>query len=417
MSHLRFLSLPLIVAGLVTIPVFWAFPEGIRSWRAAGIVLGWAGCGLLLSSLLLMVREVRLTLWLGGVERMTLWHHRTGMAAYLCLLLHPLALAADGWQESPALAWQVLSPFPASGPLWAGWGALLCLMLGLAATFSRRLDYGVWRKLHGLLGAGVIAGFVHVLLLGITLGAALAALAAVLLLVWRLLRVDAGWAAKPYVVKAVRAIAPSTIEVSMAPLAAAMTARAGQFVLVAFFQGPRYRGCGEYHPFTVSAMGPGSDFSVGIKALGTCTQRMQELEPGVPVRVQGPFGEFLSDRPAVPQLWVAGGIGIAPFLATLRGESLSQPTRLLYLFRSEAEAAFLDELRTIAARHARLMLDARATGDAIPDLDELLPADDTLRGHECYLCGPPGLIEGVTRVLRARGVSAQHIHHERFDFR
>ena len=141
MSRLRTLSLPTLLLLFVGAPVFWAFPEGLPFWRAAGIILGWAGAGLLLFNLLLMVREVRLASSLGGLERITAWHHQTGMAAYLLLLLHPLALAAAGWAESPELAWQVISPFSENWPVWLGWGGLLFLMLGLATTFMSRLAY------------------------------------------------------------------------------------------------------------------------------------------------------------------------------------------------------------------------------------------------------------------------------------
>ena len=41
----------------------------------------------------------------------------------------------------------------------------------------------------------------------------------------------------------------------------------------------------------------------------------------------------------------------------------------------------------------------------------------TLSGRHCYLCGPPPLITGVRQVLVERGVKADHIHFERFDFR
>ena len=112
----RLLSIPLLVGLFVALPVFWAYPDDLSSWRTAGIVLGWAGSGLLLASLLLMLREVRLASWLGGIERMTLWHHWTGLAGYLFLLLHPLALAAAAWSESPPLAWQLLSPVAQNWP-------------------------------------------------------------------------------------------------------------------------------------------------------------------------------------------------------------------------------------------------------------------------------------------------------------
>ena len=146
-SALRYLSIPLLTAAVPAGFALWAFPEGLAPIRMVGIVIGWVGCGLLLVSLLLMLREPRLARWLGGLERMYRWHHRTGVVAYVLLLVHPLALAANGLSTSPAFAWETLSAFDEGWPVWSGWLGLLVLMLGLAATFSRRLSYGVWRWL------------------------------------------------------------------------------------------------------------------------------------------------------------------------------------------------------------------------------------------------------------------------------
>ena len=115
------LILPLVVAVAVGVPLVWAFPSGLTFWRSVGIVLGWLGGGLLLASLLLMLREPRLAASFGGLERMYRWHHRLGVCAYVAFLAHPLALALDGWQERPALAWSVLAPAQESWPVWCGW--------------------------------------------------------------------------------------------------------------------------------------------------------------------------------------------------------------------------------------------------------------------------------------------------------
>jgi hypothetical protein len=45
---------------LMFFPAWWAFPHGLGVWRGWAILSGWLGTGLLLASLLLMVREPRL---------------------------------------------------------------------------------------------------------------------------------------------------------------------------------------------------------------------------------------------------------------------------------------------------------------------------------------------------------------------
>lgn len=417
MPRWRSLSIPALLLVLTGIPVGWALPADMPLWRSAAIVLGWGGTGLLLASLLLMVREVRLADWLGGLERITYWHHTTGIAAYALLLLHPLALAVAGWNEAPALAWQVISPFSGSLPVGLGWASLIFLMLGLATTFRARLPYRVWRWLHGLLGIGVTIGCLHLFALGIGAGAWLTVAVAIVLLLWRILRIDLGAAAHPYIVKAVQPVARAMVEIRLSPLATPIDAQPGQFVMVAFFKGTHYRGCGEFHPFTISGTDANRELRIGVKALGDCTRCMQALEPGVSARIHGPFGDFLSKLPPRPQLWIAGGIGITPFLGVLRQRALQQPTQLLYLYRGAQEAAYLAELTQLAHSHPELALTVDATETGVPDLAQRLPLADALTGRECYVCGPPALIEAVSRLLIGRGLPADRIHFERFDFR
>ncbi len=413
----RPLAIPLISATLVGLTIFWALPENLGFWRSLAIVSGWAGCGLLAASLLLMIREAKLAAWLGGLESMYRWHHRLGVSAYLILLIHPLALAASGWAESPALAWAMLAPWQQSWPVWLGWAALLCLMTGLALALSPAMPYARWRGLHNLLALAIVLALGHLLLLGLDYLLLWSPLLALAFILWRVLRADLGLAASPHVVAQVAHPTPTVVEVRLRPLTRPLAARPGQFVLAAFLDGPGFRGCGEYHPYTVSAVAPDGEIALGIKALGDCTSHLQAVVPGVAARIEGPFGDFLAGRPAGPEFWLAGGIGITPFLGVLRSGPLPDPVRLIYLHRNEHDAAFRDEIATLAKAQPRLALDVVACGDRLPDLATLLPAAPALAGHECYLCGPPGLLAAAVRVLAQRGVRPAHIHFEHFDFR
>ncbi len=304
------LCLALPLAGMA-----WARPEGLSTWRSASILSAWAGCGALLASLVLMVRDPRLAAALGGLDSLYRWHHRSGTVGYCLLLIHPLALATDGLDESPQVAWQTLSPLAQDWPEWLGWLGLLLLMAGLASTFMPRLPYRRWRGLHYLLGLGVLLGLAHLwAILGGSAGVLGAIGIALAALGWRLVVSDFGALARPYRVSAVRHPATDLVEVTLAPCAAALAATPGQFVLAAFGDGEGFHGCREFHPFTVSGIGPGGVLKLDIKALGPCTRHLQHLTPGVTLRLEGPFGDFLAAAGDGPQLWLAGGIGIAPFL-------------------------------------------------------------------------------------------------------
>lgn len=414
----RTLGPPLLALLLATALVAWARPVDLPGWRAAAIVSAWAGTGLLVASLLLMVREPRLARLLGGLETMYRWHHRCGVGGYVLLLLHPLALAQDAWLERPALAWQVLAPWEQAWPVGLGWVALLALMLGLGVTFAPRVSYRRWRGVHVLLGPAVLLGLVHVLvLLGHEWLPWAAIAAAALGLGWRLLVSDLGLQALPYRIAAVGRPANAMVEATLHPLAGAMAVAPGQFVLARFLDSARYHACGEYHPFTVSGIAADGSLRLTIKALGRCSSQIQSIAPDSLVRLQGPFGTFLEGRADRARLWVAGGIGITPFVAALRQGPCAQPTTLVYLFRHPADAAFLDELRAVAAADPALQLLAEATGDRVPDLEALLAQVPGLAGREVHVCGPAALVQALLPMLRHRGVPDGSIHHESFDFR
>lgn len=415
MTHIT--RLALVTALLVGVPTYWAFPEGLSDWRSVAIVSGWVGCGLLLANLLFVIREPWLARQLGGLEQMYVWHHWLGLTAYIVLLCHPLALALDAWSEQPSLAWEVLAPLQQSWPGWLGWLSLLCLMAGMGSALTPRSPYSTWRLLHWLLAVAVILAIGHLFVLGLDFPLLWSPFLAIGFILWRVIRADYGVAAKPFVVSEVRSPGKDIVEVRLQPLSHPIDARPGQFVLAAFYDGPHFRGCREFHPFTISALEPDGELALGIKALGDCTQHLQSLEHGVTARIQGPFGDFLAEQPSGPGLWIAGGIGITPFLARLRAGPPTYPARLIYLYRTEPDAAYLHELKAFEQAYANFSLTAKESGTTAPPFSEIIPTTSELLSLNCFLCGPPGLVASAVKYLTAQGVPGGQIHFERFDFR
>lgn len=412
------LAAPFLLLAYLLPVVYWAFPENLPLWRSLAVIAAWSGSGLLVASLLLMIREPNVARLLGGLENMYLWHHRSGMLAYVLLLCHPLALAADSWSGSPQLAMQALAPSAASWPVWLGWIALLLMMFGLTSTFVVSLPYRRWSLMHMSLGLGVALGLAHVYaIVGDAYPVLLLIMLTALALGWRLIASDLGVAASPYLVTQVEHRSSDLIEARLVPSATALTVSPGQFVLSAFAEGPHYHGCGEYHPFSVSGIEKDGSLRLSIKALGPCSKRLQDLESGVLVRLQGPFGTFLEESASSPQLWVAGGIGITPFIAALRAHPCSQPTTLLYLYRNDAEAAFLGELGMLTNADPMFELLTSASDKGLPDFPTLLDKVSRIAERGVYICGPQPMVDTLLPLLLQRNIPQHAIHFEKFDFR
>jgi predicted ferric reductase len=191
--------------------------------------------------------------------------------------------------------------------------------------------------------------------------------------------------------------------------------RPGQFAFVTFDD---KEGA---HPFTIASADHGDQVvSFQIKALGDYTSGLAaRLQPGQAVRVEGPYGRFDLARcnPQARQIWIAGGIGVTPFLAWL--ESLqADPDKtpvadLHYCTRDQATDAFVPRLENLCAKLPRIQLhihgarqgatlQAAALGEA--------------KGAEIWFCGPSGLADALHNGLRAMG-GQPRFHQEAFEMR
>jgi ferredoxin-NADP reductase len=140
------------------------------------------------------------------------------------------------------------------------------------------------------------------------------------------------------------------------------------------------------------------------------------LEPGQEIAGTSVGGDFLLPRDeSTPLLFVAGGIGITPFVSQLQHLRTTGDTRdvtLVYAVSNPAEAAYHDRL---AGPGVRVLLVAPTPLSPMPDgwtylgpgpvSGELLRSavNDVSRRH-AYVSGPPQLVEDVRRILRRAGV-------------
>jgi predicted ferric reductase len=195
--------------------------------------------------------------------------------------------------------------------------------------------------------------------------------------------------------------------------------RAGQFLFVRFPGKTRLR---HPHPFTISSAPKDEALRLTIKATGDWTRELHTgLKPAADAIVEGPYGMFDYKAGGRRQIWIAGGIGITPFLAFLRdmeGEALHQ-IDLFYSVRNPDEAVFLDEMQSIQKQQPGLKLHVRFTAQDGPLRMEHIveQAGGDVSGREFYMCGPPGMMKAFQARLLEMRVPKSRIHFEEFSLR
>lgn len=406
-----------------------AFSSTARALNSAGRLTGVAGLSLLLVAAALSARVPGLDRPFGGLTRLWRTHHLLGAWSLILLLLHPLLLAFSASVDGVGSASATLFPPLSDLAGWSGWLALVLMMVFLAPSFSffGRPRYERWKKIHRLAGPALALALVHNFWLSralppwldVTLWSLLAALA-IAAVAWRFVfsrrigRLD-------YTVSDVRAVSNNVVELALAPGGRKLDHDAGNFVYLTLHDPALASGRGEEHPYTISSAPGEQHLRIAIKALGDASRATQTLEPGTRASVEGPYGRFFKrpDHVEVPELWVAGGIGVTPFLARMRhlaGRDEPADVTMVYCVQDEAREIFGDELRELAGQLAGFRLHLHYFYREGPlDRPFLERACPDLADREVYVCGPGPLNELVRQCAARAGVPAPRIHSEEFE--
>jgi ferredoxin-NADP reductase len=164
---------------------------------------------------------------------------------------------------------------------------------------------------------------------------------------------------------------------------------------------------------------------------GRYTGALSEVEPGSPVSVRGPYGGFVfdqtRDRTAV---FLAGGIGITPFISMIRYLTKLEATNnitLIYSCRTQDDIPFAEELKELCnsnpnfrvvfviAQGETNTLEGQlvTTGRVSPELINKV-VDGEFAQKAFYICGPPPFMKGMTGILRHQGVAESLVMTEAF---
>ncbi|MEG1832765.1 MAG: ferric reductase-like transmembrane domain-containing protein [Burkholderiaceae bacterium] len=427
----------LVLAYLVSRALTSPWPIDFKAWRAEGILFS----GILLiaamaAAALLALRPATLEPRLGGLDRLYGLHKQLGIAVCALLAIHWLAdLSPKILVALDLMTPRVKSPKP-TGPVsliaslrgpakdlgeWAAWSMVLLLPLAL---WGKAIAYGLWRHVHKIFALVLVAGVFHSALLmplelwaspvgaATALALSVASVAALLSLTGR---IGARRTVRGEIVAAQR-LNPHTIELRCRLAGGWRSHSPGQFALLTLDPSEGA------HPYTMASADRGDgEVSFVIKALGDYTRRVvEQARPGQPVSIEGPYGRF--DLPAddSPQVWIAGGIGVTPFMAWLDQLSLSGQSRravdFFWCVSNTADAVRLDWLRErAAASGVRLHLIDAAR-------QEFLSAEHPvfagrLEQRQVWFCGPAGLAKALSAGLAARGLPPSAFHTEAFGFR
>lgn len=300
---------------------------------------------------------------------------------------------------------------------------LVAFIVITSAFLREQLGFYRWLYLH--LSSYLVPPllFVHSFLLGQTIQQTwlryywiVVSVIVGVLYVYRVLHKLGLWSSE-YRVTRVREVADESTEITMAPQDKRLEPAQGQFV---YLRGSVRE---DAHPYTVSGFdGDSGQLSVTVSEVGSQSARLQEIDKGARLLLDGPYGVFT--RPAMatglPTVMIAGGVGITPFrrLWQRLEDQGRDGAHLFYGNERYEDIAYRDELD--ALEHVQVVhvlndeddFDGEQGLVTVDVLRRNLPGE--LTDYQFLMCGPPPMVEGLEEQLLEAGIPEEQIRHELF---
>lgn len=414
-------------------PVFmWAImkPVGERfldletTLGSLGQVSGLLGLAMFAVVLSLSGRFKFLEDYFGGLNRIYITHHFFGGLAFILMLSHPLFLAGRSFIFSPRMAVILFIPSQ-NWPINFGIFALFLLIILLFITFfvRQKISYEKWKFTHKFLGSAFFLAGLHGFLIGsdisrfLPLRIYMFSLAMTGLAIYFYRAVFGFWLVKRsrYVVQNIEFLGEKVMEIEMSPQSNLIVFIPGQFIFISFKSSDVKS---ETHPFSITSSPSDGNLKIAPKAIGDFTTSLRKLKIGSVAKIEGPFGRFFNQN-SKDQIWVAGGIGITPFMSMARALKQNKENvghiDLFYSAVNENEAVFLKELSQISSERDNFKIfpffssnQGRITADYIRN------TIGNLGGKEIFLCGPPAMMRSIRSQFLKTGVPKSNLHSEEF---
>ena len=413
-----------VLLWLIAMPLDWDGAQNI--FQSLGKLAGLAGMALFAWAVILSARFKIYNRMFHGLDNTYRAHHNIGSLAFILLLLHPLFLTIRYFLISPNSAFEflkpnLLSPFRALGSI-----ALFAMVLAIIITLYVKVSYKLFILAQRTLGLILFLGAIHAVFVGgsslgfnsngiLSLQIYFGILIAIALIVYVYRSIFHGNFAKFYDYKLddIRK-SGSIYEIVLSPIGDKLNFVPGQY---AFIKQDSKGLLGESHPFSMSSSPNDNKLRFGIKALGDFTSALESAEIGSVFKIDGPYGTFSNKVVKNPrQIWIAGGIGVTPFVSMSSSLDDSQTVDLYYALKSKKEAFYLEALESIASNNKNFkLIPFFEDKDGFLTAETIFDRSDNLDNASFMICGPPPMMTSLKKQLKKQGVQTKLINTEEFN--
>lgn len=417
----------LYVLALALIWIFqsnWHSAKMGHNIKGIGSLAGLIGYAFFSLSFLLSSRVKVLESWFGGLDKIYYFHRTVGILGFCFILAHTFTLSLK-WLPFKIEKF-LLFTLPFHGRLSVNLGsvAFWLLFVLLTATLFPLLPYNKWKTSHKFMSLVFLLASLHFLLSRHLFPPS--SFAKILLCIPLAIGLFGifykqiflpFFKKKPlYEVAKITPLNDTVIEVFFRPSSSPLSFFPGQYAFFSFRCQELSR---EEHPFTLCPK-TSKEISILVKNRGDFTADLyQRLQVKSLASLEGPYGRFLFSEKEPSQIWIAGGIGIVPFLVWAR--LLSKKTKgtidLFYCYKRKEDAIFIEEFRQIekSVPSFRLFTHCSEASNRLT-IQKLQREVKSLKNSKIFMCGPKRLTAEFLRQFSKLKISKKDIIFENFEF-
>jgi predicted ferric reductase len=366
----------------------------------------------------------------GGLDKVYRIHSIIGGTALILILFHPLLLVLKFIPESVNLAAKYLLP----STYWSvnfGIIALAGMILLICFTLYFGMKYNKWKFSHRFLGIVFTLAVLHIFLVRGTISqdeifngyyvyVAIVSIIGLSGFTYSTLFRDKIASHALYKIKSINKLGENIYEIILSPsVNKALNYKAGQFVFVRF----NNKKLGdEPHPFSIASTSNNPLIKIIVKGLGDFTNRLSDLNVGNEVNVEGPYGRFNYEKGGKEQIWIAGGIGITPFIGMseeiANNTNLGKKVELYYTAKTSKDLIYINNFKELESKSNNFRIIPWISDEkGLIKLENIRKMSKDLDNKDFFICGPQRLKECITEDLISLGISKDKIHQEEFGFK
>lgn len=169
--------------------------------------------------------------------------------------------------------------------------------------------------------------------------------------------------------------------------------------------------------------GKNVDFCVKIIPDGRGSTYLENLKPGDETKWQGPFGHFVLGKTNNDVIFVATGVGLAPFVGILEemfANGFDKQITLYFGVRHESDLFYQEKLATWAEEHNNFKVITTLSrpeegwsgesGRVTEHLESAKISPET----DVFICGNGNMVQDVKSMMEEKGLPKEKIHFELF---